>query len=767
MTSKKPAGRTHPTPAGSADAFRLLFQSHPTPMWIYDLRTLAFLEVNDAAVHRYGYSRDEFLAMTLTDIRPPEDLPRLLESVARWPEGLEVPGEWRHQFKDGRVIDVAITSHTLPFKGSKAKLVSAVDVTDRKRTDEALRASEERYHRFFDLDLTGDYLSTPDGTLLACNPAFAAMLGFASVEEALSAETVSLYARPEDRRAFLDLLARERVLRNHECPLVRHDGTPIQVVENVVGIFDAEGRLQQLQGFLFDITERKRAEDALRQQKQVLSESQRIAHLGSWVVDLETLRIQWSDEMYRIFGVSKRDFEHTPEAFLLLIHPDDRAAMQDWIRACAAGEGPGDLEFRVVRSDGGLRWVLGRGDVEYDAARRPIRELGTAQDITERKQLQDQLLQAQKIESVGRLAGGVAHDFNNLLTVINSSAELALAELKAGDPLREDLEEIRAAGARAAELTRQLLAFSRKQLLQPVVLNLNALVAATEKMLRRLIGEDIDLKLVPGEDLGSVKADPGQIEQVIVNLAVNARDAMPTGGKLTIETKDVELDEAYASRHAGAHPGSYVMLAMSDTGTGMDEATRARIFEPFFTTKEAGRGTGLGLSTVYGIVKQSGGYIWVHSEIGGGTTFKVYLPRVAEAARDDHAVPAQASARGTETVLVVEDEKALRRAASRILSSAGYTVLEAADGAEALRMMEGHAGPLHLLLTDVIMPGLSGREVAERLGALRPGLKVLFSSGYADDAILRHGVLDQSVHFIAKPYTAAALTRKVREVLDS
>jgi CheY-like chemotaxis protein len=371
------------------------------------------------------------------------------------------------------------------------------------------------------------------------------------------------------------------------------------------------------------------------------------------------------------------------------------------------------------------------------------------------------------MESVGRLAGGVAHDFNNLLTVINSYAELAVAELKEGDQLREDLKEIHAAGVRAAALTRQLLAFSRKQVLQPVVLNLSTLVAGTEKMLRRMIGEDVDLAIVPAEGLGCVKADPGQIEQVIVNLAVNARDAMPAGGKLTIETADVEFDEVYASQHVGAHPGQYVMLAISDTGTGMDEATRSRIFEPFFTTKDVGLGTGLGLSTVYGIVKQSGGYIWVYSEVGVGTTFKIYLPRVAEAARDAHAVPAQTRIRGTETVLVVEDDKALRRAAKRILSTAGYAVIEAADGTEALQVMEGHEGPLHLLLTDVIMPGMSGREAAERLGALRPGLKVLFSSGYTDDSILRHGVLEQGVHFIAKPYTAAALTRKVRETLDS
>ena len=388
-------------------------------------------------------------------------------------------------------------------------------------------------------------------------------------------------------------------------------------------------------------------------------------------------------------------------------------------------------------------------------------------DITERTQLQASFLQAQKMESVGRLAGGIAHDFNNLLTVMISTADLALGQLKEGDPLHADFQEVRRAAGRAAVLTRQLLAFSRKQVLQPAVLSLNAVVADMEKMLRPVIGEAIELVFAPAEDLGSVTVDPGQIEQVIMNLAVNARDAMPEGGKLTIETRNAELDDAYAAQHPSVRPGPHVMLAISDTGAGMDEATRAYIFEPFFTTKERGKGTGLGLSTAHGIVEQSGGSIRVDSEVGEGTTFTIYLPRVAEAARDDRPARAVTPARGTETILVVEDEQALRKAIKRILESAGYTVLAAANGGEALLLLEHHEGPVYLMLTDLVMPGLSGRELAQRLARMRPDVKVLYMSGYSDDTVVPHGVLDEGTHFVGKPFTIEELTRKVREVLDS
>ncbi|HVH11056.1 MAG TPA: response regulator [Gemmatimonadales bacterium] len=387
------------------------------------------------------------------------------------------------------------------------------------------------------------------------------------------------------------------------------------------------------------------------------------------------------------------------------------------------------------------------------------------QDITEQRQLEGQVLHAQKMEAIGRLAGGVAHDFNNLLTVILSYSDMLLEDLAEDAASRPDIDEIRKAAVSASSLTRQLLAFSRQQVLQPVALDVNAVVAGTEKLLRRLVGEDVRLDTALTPELGIVKVDPGQLEQIIMNLAVNARDAMPRGGRLTIETGNVEMDEAYVRGHPLAHPGRYVMLAVTDTGTGMDAATQARIFEPFFTTKEAGKGTGLGLATVYGIVKQSGGSIWVYSEVGHGTTFKIYLPRV-----DAPLAPAAAAlpevVGGTETVLLVEDVSAVRAVAREMLERQGYTVLEAADARAAHRFAHEHPGTIHLLLTDVVMPDVSGRELADQLVPIRPQMKVLFMSGYTDDAVVRHGILGEGIAYLQKPLTPKTLARKVREVLN-
>jgi two-component system cell cycle sensor histidine kinase/response regulator CckA len=394
--------------------------------------------------------------------------------------------------------------------------------------------------------------------------------------------------------------------------------------------------------------------------------------------------------------------------------------------------------------------------------------LGVATDITERKKAEDQLRQAQKMEAVGQLAGGVAHDFNNLLGVIIGYADLLQKDIGPQHPGMRRLEQIHKASGRAIALTRQLLAFSRKQVLQPRVLDLNAVVGEVEKMLARLIGEDIQISTVLAPQLGRVKADPGQVEQVIVNLAVNARDAMPGGGKLIIETGNVELDDNYLRHHAGARPGPHVVLAVSDTGHGMDAETLARIFEPFFTTKEQGKGTGLGLSTVYGIVKQSGGYVMVYSEPGRGTTFRVYLPRVEEAAEDvtDAPAPSEPPPAMGETILLAEDAEALRSMIREILEEGGYTVVEGGNAEEALAAARAHQGPIHLMLSDVVMPRMGGRDLATEVEAIRPGLRVLYMSGYTDEAIVHHGVLDAGTHFLPKPFTADGLLRKIRSVLD-
>jgi PAS domain S-box-containing protein len=425
------------------------------------------------------------------------------------------------------------------------------------------------------------------------------------------------------------------------------------------------------------------------------------------------------------------------------------------------------VEWKRKDGTGTVVRVSGRAVSDGDKGR--AFELFT-EDVTERRALEQQLRQSQKMEAVGRLAGGIAHDFNNLLMVISGYSEFLLDRLGPEPALRGPAQEIASAAGRATSLTRQLLAFSRKQMLAPKVLDLNGVVTENLKMLTRVIGEDIDLVMVPAAGLGAVRADAGQMEQVIMNLAVNARDAMPSGGKLTIETSNVSLDDDYARVHAPLRSGDYVMLAISDTGLGMDSETQSHIFEPFFTTKGL-KGTGLGLSTVYGIVKQSGGYIWVYSEPGKGTTFKIYLPRVAEKAESPAQVASTAESvaaePGTETILLVEDETNLRYLARQFLEKQGYRVIEAADGAIAMQIAVAHEGMIHLLLTDVIMPGMNGRELAQRVSEIRPNTKVLYMSGYTENVIGHNGTLDAGVRLLQKPFTLSSLKSKVREVLDS
>ena len=517
-----------------------------------------------------------------------------------------------------------------------------------------------------------------------------------------------------------------------------------------------------------DITDRKQAEserEALLARLQLHIQRLPLAYV---LKDADFRIVEWNPAAERIFGYSREEMLGTGpphERYVPRSFWEKGVELLGRIRA-------GDMEAHSVNENltkGGrtitCQWfntpILG-DDGQFEGL------LCLATDVTAQKSLEAQFRQSQKMEAVGQLAGGVAHDFNNLLTIINGYSDLLLTSLPPDDPSRELVSEIYKAGERSAGLTRQLLAFSRKQVLAPRTLDLNTVVADTASLLRRVIGEDVRFATAPSPGLWPVLADPGQIEQVLLNLAVNARDAMPGGGKLTIETRNVELDEGYAAAHPDARPGPHVLLAVSDTGHGMTLEVKVRIFEPFFTTKGVGKGTGLGLATVYGIVKQSGGHVGVYSEVGVGTTFKVYLPRAEPEGRTFKGQSRLLTPpRGTETVLVVEDEDAVRALTRHILQHAGYTVLEAADGDEARAAGGGRApGRSHLVVSDVVMPGSTGREVAERLAGRHPGIGVLFVSGYTDDAVVRHGVLHDKVNFLQKPFTPATLAWKVREVLD-
>jgi len=480
----------------------------------------------------------------------------------------------------------------------------------------------------------------------------------------------------------------------------------------------------------------------------------------------------WNRAAERLFGYSAEAI--VGQSVLVMVPPDRLDEEQSLLARLSAGERVDHYETIRRHKDGHSIVVSISLAPIFDASGVVVGVSMTTRDLTEQRKgeqalrnAEDQLRQAQKMEAVGRLAGGIAHDFNNLLSVILSYGEVVMDDMSPHDPARGDLEEIRKAACRAADLTRQLLLFSRQQVIARKVLDLNEVLAGVDKMVKRIVGEDIDLATIPAVGLGRVLADPSSIEQVIMNLVVNARDAMPTGGKLTIETSNVELDADYAFGHLGATPGPHVMLAVSDTGVGMDPATQARIFEPFFTTKETGKGTGLGLSTVFGIVQQSGGSVWVYSEPGRGTTFKMFFPRVEASVSVASATEVAAVRRGSETILLVEDQDQVRAAAHTILKRNGYRVITANNAGEALLLCERHEGRIDLLLTDVVMPHMSGTELAKRLAQARPDLKVLYMSGYTDDSIVRHGVLESEMAFLEKPFTPESLTRKIREVINA
>ncbi|MFN2566708.1 MAG: PAS domain S-box protein [Gemmatimonadaceae bacterium] len=520
------------------------------------------------------------------------------------------------------------------------------------------------------------------------------------------------------------------------------------------------GQVVRMVGSSQDITERKRSESELRQQAHIVE----TISDAVIVMDVDGHVTDWNPAAERIFGYAKAEMLGRP--LRTLNAPEIADELDRQVRAAFVTEGRWVGEIPFVRKDGarGVADVIVA--VQHDPQGRPSSIISVSRDVTERRRLEAQLQQSQKMEAVGRLAGGIAHDFNNMLTAVKAYTEFLLEDLDPADARRTDVQEIAKAADRAASLTRQLLAFSRKQVLQPRPLDLNGVVAGMEKMLSRLIGEDLHIVTRLDPELKLVEADPSQIEQVIMNLVVNARDAMPDGGVLTIETRNVTLEQVDPAW--GIEPGAHAVLTISDTGVGMDADTRANAFEPFFTTKPVGQGTGLGLSTVYGIVKQSGGHVVVYSEPGFGSTFKVYLPQLETQPVDPVLGPAISRLpRGSETIVLVDDDEGVRAVARRILQRAGYSVLSAPDGVEAMRMIVESGGEVHLLVTDVVMPGLGGRDLVMHVRETYPDLRVLFVSGYTEEGVRRHGVLDADSAFLEKPFTAERLAQKVREVLDT
>jgi PAS domain S-box-containing protein len=616
-----------------------------------------------------------------------------------------------------------------------------------------------------DSAMDGMAIVSPQGKYSYVNAAFAKMMGYAKPETMLGKPWVEMHAAQDVRPVEHEIRAAlQRDGKWFGSLTIHRDGQPLPLEMSVTMLPDrgvvAVGR---------DISDRYRAEqfreEAEAKYRTLVEQVAAISYIAELGIDGQWLYV--SPQIETMFGFAMDDWLAGSRGWIRHVHPEDHVVVDAAEEASKRGE-KFQAEYRVIRRDGRVIWVSDTAVVIPGSDSHPLME-GIIVDITERKQFEAQLQQARRMEAVGRLAGGIAHDFNNLLTIIKGYTELALIRAKGLPELKADVERIEDASERASGLVRQLLAFSRRQVLQPKVLDLNGIVVGLDKLLRRLMDEDIEMLTIADKPVGAIKADPGQIEQVIMNLVVNARDAMPDGGRLVVETASVELDALYARDHATVRPGRYVMLAVSDTGTGMSAETVAHIFEPFYTTKESGRGTGLGLSTVYGIVKQSGGYVWVYSEPGRGTTFKVYLPRVDETVEALPVAKAKSQDRtkmGTETILLVEDEPDLRELTRTVLASKGYTIVEARNAEEAERLAESNGKKIHLLLTDVIMPGISGRELAKRILARHSAMRVLYMSGYTYNVIAEGGTLERGVSFLQKPFTPSALVEKVREVLD-
>ncbi len=744
----------------SEDKFRTLLESAPDAYYLYDLKG-NFIDGNKAAEIMSGYKRDELIGRNFLQIHllPARHLPKAAALFAQNALGRSTgPDEFTLLRKDGSEIVIEIQTNPIKIKGREHVIGIARDITKRKEAEQARQESEERYQLLSDATFEAVFISEK-GICLNQNKAAEKMFGY-TLQEAVGRSGIEWIAKEYRELVKNNMLSGYE--GSYQAMALRKDGST----------FDAkiQGRIMKYKGStiritaLHDITEKKKAEKDLKNSEEHFRSLIENAADVISILDNRGRIVYESPSHERVLGyptgrlIGINSFD--------LVHPDDIERIQKQFASLL--EKPGESEevnFRFRHMNGSWIHIDGTGTnlLHIESVKGIVINY---RDISDRHQLEEQLHQAEKMKAVGQLAGGVAHDFNNLLTVINGYCDLLTAKDLPADVLNS-LEQIQKAGERAARLTSQLLTFSRKQLIKPEIIDLNALIKDHNQMLRRLLGEDIVITTTPSPGPGFLNIDPGQMEQIIMNISINARDAMPFGGKLMIETSNIDFDKSISKSKAEILPGPYVMLAISDNGVGMEESIRSRIFEPFFTTKGRGKGTGLGMSTVYGIVKQNNGFIYVYSEPGKGTTFKVYFPRVEKDGKKVKAsIADHADLHGTETILLVEDEAGVRDITKSILSEFGYNVITAENGIEALQRFKEHSGSINLLLTDVIMPLMSGRELAEKIRTKQPDLKVLFISGYTDDVIAQHGVLDDDVEFIQKPYSPIALAKKVKEVLN-
>jgi PAS domain S-box-containing protein len=728
-------------------------------MWVYELSSLAFLEVNEAAVQHYGYTRAEFLGMQITDIRPGEDVPKLLELTTNRPPGLRYVGKWRHRLRSGAVIDVDISSSTLEFGGRPAVLVVARDVTQQAQTEAKLRDVEGRFLALIQNAPFVAYVKDTEGRYAFYNRESERVFGIGSNQHIgktirdVTDPGFAAIVNEQDRRVVATgepIVVEMRFPREVEYEWAMVIKFPIR---------DDSGKIVGIAGFDVDTTKQKRVELALatsEAQRQATEQRFRrvfdLVQEGIWIhVDG---KIQFANPAAaRLFGAKgPEDLIGMP--VFNIIHPDDRERALERTRNLKDKLQPVPLtEMRVLGLDGKVR--IGELQAAPFIQDGVLHVISSGRDVTALRDAESRLHQAQKMDAVGQLTGGVAHDFNNLLTVIIGALDLDPQRIP--PEMRPAIEQALRAAERGAALTHRLLAFSRQQMLVTRSVDFNRLIGDMGELLRRTLGEHVEIELRLANDLWPALADSGQVENSLLNLAINARDAMPDGGKLTIETSNVHLDEDYASHNAEVAPGDYVMMVVTDTGTGMPEDVLAHVFEPFFTTKEVGKGTGLGLSMIYGFAKQSGGHAKIYSEVGHGTTVRLYLPRLANEAKSEAVAVVPSHKGGGETILVVEDNPDVRRLVLRQLRDLGYEVIEAANGPEALKILDGDAA-IDLLFTDVVMPGgMTGRQLAEAAKTRRPGMRTLFTSGYTEDSILRLGKLDPGVRLLSKALSQARI----------